>query len=39
VTTEEPPKKKSFKDQYVAFLIAFEVIGIAIGFVIGQAVN
>jgi large conductance mechanosensitive channel len=37
--TEQPAKKKSFKDQYVAFLIAFGVIGIAIGFVIGQAVN
>ena len=38
--TEQPlPKKKSLKDQYVAFLIAFGVIGIAIGFVIGQAVN
>ena len=34
-----PPKKKSLKQQYVAFLIAFGVIGIAIGFVIGQAVN
>ena len=38
--TEEPPtKKKSFRQEYVAFLIAFGVIGIAIGFVIGQAVN
>jgi len=38
--TEQPhPKKKSMKDQYVAFLIAFGVIGVAIGFVIGQAVN
>jgi large conductance mechanosensitive channel len=38
--TEQPPaEKKSFKEQYVAFLIAFGVIGIAIGFVIGQAVN
>ena len=38
--TEQPhPKKKSFKEQYVAFLIAFGVIGVAIGFVIGQAVN
>ena len=38
--TEQPhPKKKSFKDQYDAFLIAFGVIGVAIGFVIGQAVN
>jgi large conductance mechanosensitive channel len=35
----EPPKKKSFRDEYVAFLIAFGIIGIAIGFVIGQAVN
>jgi large conductance mechanosensitive channel len=39
ILTEQPAKKKSFKDQYVAFLIAFGVIGIAIGFVIGQAVN
>jgi preprotein translocase subunit Sss1 len=29
----EKPKKKSFKEQYVSFLIAFGVIGIAIGFV------
>lgn len=34
-----PPKKKSFRQEYTAFLIAFGVIGIAIGFVIGQAVN
>ena len=38
--TEQPhPKKKSLKQQYAAFLIAFGVIGVAIGFVIGQAVN
>ena len=36
---QPPPEKKSFKQQYIAFLIAFGVIGIAIGFVIGQAVN
>ena len=39
VTEQPPPKKKSFRQEYVAFLIAFGVIGIAIGFVIGQAVN
>jgi large conductance mechanosensitive channel len=39
VTEQPPPQKKSFKEEYVAFLIAFGVIGIAIGFVIGQAVN
>ena len=39
MTEQPPPKKKSFKQEYVAFLIAFGVIGIAIGFVIGQAVN
>lgn len=39
LTEQPPPEKKSFKQQYVAFLIAFGIIGIAIGFVIGQAVN
>ena len=39
LTEQPPPEKKSFKQQYIAFLIAFGVIGIAIGFVIGQAVN
>jgi len=39
LTEQPPPEKKSLKQQYVAFLIAFGVIGIAIGFVIGQAVN
>ena len=37
--TEQPAEKKSFKQEYMAFLIAFGIIGIAIGFVIGQAVN
>lgn len=37
--TEQPPAKKSFKDEYVAFLIAFGIIGLAIAFVIGQAVS
>ena len=39
VTEQPSPKKKSFRQEYIAFLIAFGVIGIAIGFVIGQAVN
>ena len=39
MAVQPPPKKKSFKQEYAAFLIAFGVIGIAIGFVIGQAVN
>jgi large conductance mechanosensitive channel len=39
LAVQPPPKKKSFKQEYAAFLIAFGVIGIAIGFVIGQAVN
>lgn len=39
MTEQPPPKKKSLKQEYVAFLIAFGIIGIAIGFVIGQAVN
>jgi len=39
VTEQPPPEKKSFKQEYIAFLIAFGIIGIAIGFVIGQAVN
>jgi large conductance mechanosensitive channel len=37
--TEQPPEKKSFKEQYIAFLIAFGIIGLAIAFVIGQAVS
>lgn len=37
--TEQPPAKKSFKDEYIAFLIAFGIIGLAIAFVIGQAVS
>ena len=37
--TEQPSAKKSFKDEYIAFLIAFGIIGLAIAFVIGQAVS
>jgi len=37
--TEQPAEKKSFKQQYIAFLIAFGIIGLAIAFVIGQAVS
>jgi large conductance mechanosensitive channel len=38
--TEQPSsEKKSFKEQYVAFLIAFGIIGLAIAFVIGQAAS
>jgi large conductance mechanosensitive channel len=38
--TEQPPvEKKSFRKEYVAFLIAFGVIGLAIAFVIGQAAS
>ena len=37
--TEQPPEKKSFKEQYIAFLITFGIIGLAIAFVIGQAVS
>ena len=37
--TEQPPAKKSLKDEYIAFLIAFGIIGLAIAFVIGQAVS
>jgi large conductance mechanosensitive channel len=36
---QSPAKKKSFKEQYIAFLIAFGIIGLAIAFVIGQAVS
>ena len=36
---EQPAKKKSFKEQYIAFLITFGIIGLAIAFVIGQAVS
>jgi large conductance mechanosensitive channel len=36
---EQPAEKKSFKEQYIAFLIAFGIIGLAIAFVIGQAVS
>ena len=37
--TEQPAEKKSFKQQYIAFLITFGIIGLAIAFVIGQAVS
>ena len=37
--TEQPAEKKSFKEQYIAFLITFGIIGLAIAFVIGQAVS
>lgn len=38
--TEQPPvEKKSFKKEYIAFLIAFGIIGLAIAFVIGQAAS
>ena len=37
--TEQPAEKKSFKQQYTAFLITFGIIGLAIAFVIGQAVS
>ena len=36
---EQPAEKKSFKEQYIAFLITFGIIGLAIAFVIGQAVS
>src|SRR6187397_1927710 len=36
---EQPPEKKSFKEQYIAFLITFGIIGLAIAFVIAQAVS
>ena len=39
LTEQPPPEKKSFKEQYIAFLIAFGIIGLAIAFVIGQAVS
>jgi len=38
--TQQPPgEKKSFRKEYVAFLIAFGIIGLAIAFVIGQAAS
>lgn len=38
--TEQPPaEKKSFRKEYIAFLIAFGIIGLAIAFVIGQAAS
>ncbi len=38
--TEQPPvEKKSFKKEYIAFLITFGIIGLAIAFVIGQAAS
>lgn len=37
--TGQPAEKKSFKQQYIAFLITFGIIGLAIAFVIGQAVS
>ena len=38
--TERPPvEKKSFKKEYVAFLITFGIIGLAIAFIIGQAAS
>ena len=38
--TEQPPvEKKSFSKEYMAFLIAFGIIGLAIAFVIGQAAS
>lgn len=37
---EQPPiEKKSFRREYIAFLIAFGIIGLAIAFVIGQAAS
>lgn len=39
ILTEQPAEKKSFKQQYIAFLITFGIIGLAIAFVIGQAVS
>jgi large conductance mechanosensitive channel len=37
---EQPPvEKKSFSKEYMAFLIAFGIIGLAIAFVIGQAAS
>jgi large conductance mechanosensitive channel len=38
--TEQPPtEKKSLKKEYIAFLITFGIIGLAIAFVIGQAAS
>lgn len=38
--TEQPPvEKKSLKREYIAFLITFGIIGLAIAFVIGQAAS
>ena len=34
-----PVEKKSFSKEYMAFLIAFGIIGLAIAFVIGQAAS
>lgn len=38
--TEQPPtEKKSLRKEYIAFLITFGIIGLAIAFVIGQAAS
>ena len=37
--TEEPPAKKTFIKEFMDFLQAFSVIGLAIAFVIGQAAS
>ena len=39
MTQQPPAEKKSFRKEYVAFLIAFGIIGLAIAFVIGQAAS
>jgi large conductance mechanosensitive channel len=39
LTERSPVEKKSFTKEYVAFLITFGIIGLAIAFVIGQAAS
>lgn len=39
MTERSPVVKKSFTKEYVAFLITFGIIGLAIAFVIGQAAS
>jgi large conductance mechanosensitive channel len=39
LTERSPVVKKSFTKEYVAFLITFGIIGLAIAFVIGQAAS
>jgi len=39
LVTEQPPEKKSFIREFMDFLQAFSVIGLAIAFIIGQAAS